>query len=55
MTKTYTIGAVAIYTSLQPFIHQFMILHFKNLGHTHPGINTAAYKGEDGQPKKDTE
>ena len=29
MTKACTIGAVAIYTSLQPIIHQFMIPHKK--------------------------
>ena len=52
MTKTYTIGEFAIYTSIQPIIHQFITLRLKNLGHTRPGISTASDIGEYIPPKK---
>ena len=52
--KTCTLDEVAIYTSLQPIIHQFMTLQRK-LGHTYPGIDTEVQKVDDSPSKKGTE
>ena len=55
MTKKYTIQAVAIYNSLQDTICQFNGFTYKTLGHTHPGIYTAADMGEYSPYKKGME
>ena len=44
ITKTCNISVVAIHTSLQPSICQFMI------GHKHPGIFTVSDMGGDPYP-----
>ena len=46
ITKKYTIQSVAIYNSLQDTICQFNGFTYKTLGHTHPGIYTAAEMNE---------